>query len=52
MGISELMAGNWGSLILFIIPVFPLYFAYRMIADYLAERKRFPKTLRIKELEL
>jgi hypothetical protein len=52
MGISELITGNWSSIILFIVPIFPLYFVYRMIVDYLAERKRFPKALRIKELEL
>jgi hypothetical protein len=52
MGLFELMTGDWSSIILFIVPVFPLYFVYRMISDYLAERKRYPKTLMIKELEL
>ena len=51
MGILDLTAGKWGSIILLIIPVFPIFFVYRIVTDYLAERKRYPKKLIIEELE-
>jgi hypothetical protein len=51
LGISALLSGDLNGVIILLISVFPVFFIYRMVADYLIERKKFPKELMIEEFE-